>query len=204
MVAVSPSSTSPAPSTPHWWQRRGPSVLVLVVLLAGMGIFTLAAAARVADVLPDVPKDQLGDDTWDNPLGLEKAGAFELAHIPDCAAGAITRIVLWNADSEPYWEVTGPATPMTSFVVGVLPTGFTEVVPYRTPPAGTGLRLVVFPQVGGTAGIRYQAGQLRVGRVVSGTPLSRYTVSGFQTAEVCGQESGGKGSSTTTSSTVPG
>ena len=65
------------------------------------------------------------------------------------------------------------------------------------------LRLVVFPQVGGTAGIRYQAAQLRVGRVVSGKPLSRYTVSGFQTAEVCGQESDGAGSSTTSTS-VPG
>jgi len=178
-------------------------VLVLVVVLAGMGIFTLAAASRVAEVLPEVPKDQLGDDTWDNPLGLEKAGAFQVAHIPDCAAGAITRIVLWDADSEPFWEITGPATPMTSFVVGVLPPGFTEVEPYRVPPAGTVLRLVAFPQVGGTAGIRYQAGQLRVGRVVSGTPLSRYTVSGFQTAEVCGQDSR-SGGSTTTSTSVPG
>ncbi len=203
MVAVSPSSAAPAPPALHWWQRRGPSVLVLLLVLGGMGIFTLAAAARVADVLPDVPKDQLGDDTWDNPLGLEQAGAFQVAHIPDCAAGAITRIVLWDADSEPFWEITGPATPMTSFVVGVLPAGFTEVVPYRAPPSGTVLRLVAFPQLGGTAGIRYQAGQLRVGRVVSGKPLSRYTVSGFQTAEVCGQESSGTGSSTT-STTVPG
>lgn len=193
---------APAQPVPHWWQRRGPSVLVLVVLLAGMGIFTLSAAARVAEVLPEVPKDQLGDDTWDNPVGLEQAGAFQVAHIPDCAAGAITRIVLWDADSEPFWEVTGPPTPMTSFVVGVLPAGFTEVEPYREPPSGTVLRLVVFPQMGGAAGVRYQANQLRSGRVVSGTPLSRYTVSGFQTAEVCGQESGVTGSSTTT--TLPG
>ena len=190
-------SAAASPLTPRWWQRRGPSVLVLVLVLGGMGIFTLAAAGRVAEVLPEVAKDQLGDDTWDNPLGLERAGSFQVAHIPDCAAGAITRIVLWDADSQPFWEVTGPPTPMMSFVVGVLPAGFTEVEPYRTPPPGTVLRLVVFPQVGGTAGIRYQVGQLRVGRVVSGKPLSRYTVSGFQAAQVCGRESGGTGSSTT-------
>jgi hypothetical protein len=172
-------------------------VLVLALVLATMGLFTLAAADRVAEVLPEVPKDQLGDDTWKNPVGLEKSGAFQVAHIPDCAAGAVTRIVLWDADSEPFWEVTGPATPMTSFVVGVLPTGFTEVEPYRVPPPGTVLRLVVFPQMGGAAGIRYQANQLRVGRVVSGTPLSRYTVSGFQTAEVCGSGSDADDSSTT-------
>jgi hypothetical protein len=199
-------SAAPARPTPRWWQRRGPSVLVLLLVLTGTGLFTLAAAGRVAEVLPDVGKDQLGDDRWANPVGIEKSGAFQIAHIPACAAGAITRIVLWDADSEPYWEVTGPATPMTSFVVGVLPIGFTEVEPYREPPPGTVVRLVVFPQMGRAAGIRYQFNQLRVGRVVSGTPLSRYTVSGFQTAEVCGSESDDTNSSTSTptSTTPPG
>ena len=48
------------------------------------------------------------------------------------------------------------------------------------------LRLVVFRKIGGAAGIRYLQGQLPTNRVVSGNPLSRYTISGFQTAKVCG------------------
>lgn len=190
-----------APPARHWWERRGPSALVLVLILGFLGWATWSAAHRVADVLPEVPRDRLGDDTWGSPLGLEQAGNFELAHIPDCAAGSVTRIVLWDANSKPYWEVSGPATPMASFVVGVAPTGFEVGTEYREPPPGEVLRLVAFRKQGAPVGIRYKASQLRVGRVVAGNPLDRFTPQGFQTAAVCGQVSG---LITTTTTTVPG
>ena len=193
---------APVSPTPiHWWQRRGPSFVVFVVVLVGIAVLTISAARHVAAVLPEVPKDRLGDDTWGAPMGMEQAGQFQLAHIPDCAAGAITRIVLWDADSHPYWEVSGPPTPMKSFVVGVAPTGFTVVTAYRQPPPGAVLRLVAFRRLGTPLGIRYRSTQLHLNRVVSGTPLSRFTPSGFQTAVVCGQESSVSDKSTTT--TIP-
>ena len=45
-----------------WWQRRLPSVGVLVVVLAVTGLVTMAVARQVGEVLPDVGKDHLGDD----------------------------------------------------------------------------------------------------------------------------------------------
>lgn len=178
---------SPAlpPDTP-WWQGRTPSLVLLLVVVGGLGLATMAVGSQVFDVLPEVGKDQLGQDLWNDPIGLEDADGIAIAHIPDCASGAVTRIALWDADSKPYWEVAGLATPLTAFFVGVAPSGFTEIAPYVKPPPGTVLRLVVFRKVGGAAGIRYVQGQLRTNRVVSGNPLSRYTISGFQTAKVCG------------------
>lgn len=194
----------PPPSERRWWQRRGPSTAVFVVVLAVVGIITVAVAGEVAGVLPEVGKDQLGGDGWQAPLGLERVEQLQLAHIPNCATGQITGIVLWDADSEPYWEVTGPPTAFPSFVVGVTPNGFTEVTPYRAPRGDEVVRLVVFRRSGGPIGIRYRADQLRVGRVVSGNPLQRFTGSGFQTADVCGDakaigsDDGSTGSTTTT------
>ena len=101
------------------------------------------------------------------------------------AAGAFTRMVLWDPESQPYWEVEGPATPLTSFLVGVAPEGFRTVTEFRDPPRGALLRLVAFRRDGGPVGIRYRATDLRPNRVVSGNPLTRFTIEGFQTAEVC-------------------
>ncbi len=170
----------------RWWQQRGPSVAVFAAVLLVVGIAAVAVGGQVAKVLPDVGKDQLGADGWADPLGLERIDQLQLAHIPDCAAGQVTRIVLWDADSEPYWEVSGPPTAMVSFVVGIAPAGFTEVEPYRAPPADEVVRLVAFRRSGGPVGIRYTAAQIPTGRVVSGNPLRRFTGSGFQAEDVCG------------------
>lgn len=168
-----------------WWHRRFPSLLVFAVVLTAVGLVTMAMAREVADVMPEVGKDHLGGDAWTEPLGIEVKGGVSVARLPDCAAGSVTRIVLWDPDSKPYWEVTGPPTAMAAFYVGVKPPGFSEVTPYTPPPAGTVLRLVAFRQEGEVAGIRYRTTDLRDGRVVSGNPLARYTVAGFQSARVC-------------------
>ena len=186
----------------HWWQRRLPSVATFAAVVAVMGFVTLGVGKRVADVLPDVGKDHLGSDAWEEPLGLHLGGGFQVARIPDCAAGAITRIALWDASSRPYWEVTGSPTPLTSFVVGVAPEGFTEVVRYRDPPPAAVLRLVAWRRDGGPIGIRYRANDLVDNRVVALTPLQRFTISGFQTARVCGDGEGDQ-ATTTTSTTLP-
>jgi hypothetical protein len=125
-----------------------------------------------------------------------------VARIPDCAAGAITRIALWDASSRAYWEVAGPPTPLTSFVVGVAPEGFTEVTRYRDPPPAAVLRLVAWRRDGGPIGIRYRANDLVDNRVVALTPLHRFTISGFQTARVCGERESDV-DTTTTSTTLP-
>ncbi len=177
--------STPTPDAP-WWQRRSPSLLVFVGLLAVLALSAIVLAGQVAEVLPEVPKDRLGVDSWTDPIGVERNSGLQIGRIPDCAAGSVTRIALWDEDSEPYWEVAGPPTPMTAFYVGVLPGGFTEVEPYREPPAGALVRLVVFRRVGGPAGIRYQASQLRTGYVMAGRPLVSYTVEGFQAEPVCG------------------
>jgi len=169
-----------------WWQQRGPSIAVLVGFLTVMGLATLFAVQRVGSALPEVGKDQLGEDNWSAPLGMHLGGGFNVARVPDCAAGAFTRIVLWDPDSQPYWEVTGPPTPLTSFVIGLPPKGFKTVTPYRDPPRGATLRLVAFRRHDGPVGLRYKATDLRTNRVVSLNPLERFTIAGFQSAEVCG------------------
>jgi phosphate transport system substrate-binding protein len=44
---------------------------------------TLPGTAAVANA---VGKDKQGEDPWDDPVGIEKVGVFQVAHIPDCAA----------------------------------------------------------------------------------------------------------------------
>lgn len=173
------------PETLAWWHRRRPSVLVFSVVLAVVAVVTVVMVNRVSGVLPEVARDQLGEDRWNEPLGVGLAGDFQLAYIPACAADPITRIVLWNADSEPYWEVAGQAKPLEVFAVGAAPEGFLEVVPFEEPPPGEVLRLIAFRSVGGSAGIRYRSEDLKEDRVVSGTPLTTYTVDGFKDALVC-------------------
>jgi hypothetical protein len=181
----------------HWWRRRSWSLLVLAVLLLGIGGLAFKAAFDVSEALPEVGRDARGEDPWTDPIGLEKAGAFAIAHLPDCAAGPIVRIALWDESSKPYWEVSGPPQPLTQFVVGVTPEGFTEEVKFRAPPRGAVLRLVVIRRVKGPAGVRYQESDLRSKRVVAMLPLTRFTVEGFQTADVCGQDEDGSVTTTT-------
>ena len=200
MGAVQPSSSS---ADQRWWQQRLPSIGMLILVLVAMTAATVMVGTRVARVLPDVGKDQLGADAWTDPLGIHLAGGFHVARVPDCAAGAFTRIVLWDPYSKPYWEVTGPPTPLTSFLVGVAPEGFTEVVSYRDPPKGAMLRLVAFRKDGGPVGIRYLATDLRPQRIVSMQPLQRFTIEGFQSAKVCGKQTGSSADTGVTTTTVP-
>jgi len=181
------------PDPRHWWGRRLPSLLVLLAVLAVAAVAVLVMTNRATTVLPEVGRDRLGEDNWSEPIGLELANGFQVARVPDCAAGAFTRFVLWNPDSEPYWEVEGPPTPLNTFLVGVAPEGFTTVTPFSDPPSGAVLRLVAFRRDGGAVGIRFQADDLRETRVVSGNPLVRYTVEGFQEAEVCSTGGSGAG-----------
>lgn len=181
----------PEPSgapTVAWWRRRSPSVLMLAAVVAVMIVATMAVTRSVADVLEEVPKDRLGTDPWTATLGVERADPFQLVYLPACAAGSVTRLVLWNEDSEPYWEVSGPPTPMASFVVGGTPTGFTEVVPFTPPPRGAMVRLVAFRRAGDPVGLRYRDVDLVTGRVVATTSLSRFSRDGFMTEEVCGSD----------------
>jgi hypothetical protein len=173
------------PDPAHWWGQRLPSVAILGLVLASTAVAILVMANTATKVLPEVGKDRLGADNWTDPIGLELANGFHVGRVPDCAAGAFTRFVLWNADSEPYWEVVGPATPLNTFLVGVAPEGFTTLTPFEDPPRGEVLRLVAFRRDGGAVGIRYEASELREARVVSGNPLVPYTIDGFQDAEVC-------------------
>jgi hypothetical protein len=163
-------------------------VLVFALVLGAMAVASAALAASVADVLPGIGKDRQGEDPWEDPLGVEKVGVFQLGRIPDCAAAPVERIELWDEDSNPYWEVEGPPTPMASFAVGVTPEGFTELEPYREPPADAVLRLVVVRSVKGVAGVRYQVSDLREGFAVYGPPVGRLEVEDFQTGDLCGGE----------------
>lgn len=189
---------------PSWWHRRWPSALVFAGVLLVMGIGSIVLWSDVKGVLPDVGKDKQGEDPWNDPVGVEKVGVFQVAHIPDCAAAPVVRIALWDEASKPYWEVSGPPTPMESFAIGATPEGFVEDHAFEKPPAGATLRLVVFRKVKGVAGVRYVETDLRTGYVVSGTPTSRYSVSGFKTGKMCGAEEGdGEPTTTSTSTTVP-
>lgn len=159
--------------------------MIFLLVLAVISVLAAITARQVTGVLPEVARDQLGEDRWAEPLGVEPAGDFTVGHVPDCAAGPITRIVLWDADSKPYWEVAGPAKPLTDFVVGVTPEGFLPVVPFEEPPSGAVLRLIAFRSIGGAAGIRYTGLDLKPGRVISGKPITSYTLDGFKNALVC-------------------
>lgn len=178
---------------------------MFAAVLGVMAIASLSLWSDLNGVLPDVGKDKQGEDPWNDPVGVEKVGVFQVVHIPDCAAAPVVRIALWNEKSEPYWEVAGPATPMESFAIGATPEGFEELHKLTKPPAGATLRLVVFRKVKGVAGVRFQDTDLRTGYVVSGTPISRYEVDKFQTGSVCGDEDEeGDGGSTTSTTLPPG
>lgn len=179
-------------------------MLVFAVVLSVLAVVTVAMVNRVGGVLPEVPRDQLGQDRWNEPLGIALLGEFEVAYVPACAADPITRIVLWNADSEPYWEVAGPSTPLEAFIVGATPEGFAEVVPFEEPPPGEVLRLIAFRSVGGSAGIRYRSEDLKEERVRSGTPLTTYTIDGFKDALVCSDSATDRLLSDGSETTAPG
>jgi hypothetical protein len=187
-----------SPPRPPWWHRRWPSALVFGGVLLVMAVASVSLWSDLGDVLPDIGKDKQGEDPWNDPIGVEKVGGFQVAHIPDCAAAPVVRIALWNEASEPYWEVSGPATPMESFAIGATPEGFTEDQAYTKPPAGAVLRLVVFRKVKGVAGVRFQESDLRSGYVASGLPLSRYEVADFKVGELCGDEEGDDADGSTT------
>ena len=133
--------STPSTPRPPWWHRRLPSTVVFLVVLGVMSLAAVALWADVGEVLPDVAKDNQGEDPWTDPVGVEKVAGFEVVRIPDCAAAPVVRIALWNEASEPYWEVSGPATPMDSVAIGATPEGFTEVKAFTKPPEGAVLRL---------------------------------------------------------------
>jgi hypothetical protein len=194
--------STPSTPRPPWWHRRLPSTVVFLVVLGVMSLAAVALWADVGEVLPDVGKDNQGEDPWNDPVGVEKVAGFEVVRIPDCAAAPVVRIALWNEASEPYWEVSGPATPMDSFAIGATPEGFTEVKAFTKPPEGAVLRLVVFRKVKGVAGVRYQESDLRRGYVASGLPISRYGESDFMTGDVCGDDGASSSTTSAPSTTV--
>lgn len=171
-------------------------------ILAGVTFAGAKLALQVKDVLPEVGRDAQGDDPWTDPVGVEAAGPFQVVHIPDCAAGPVTRIILMDERSNPYWRVSGPPAALNTFVVGVTPKGFTVDVPFRKPANKAVLRLVVIRKVKGAAGVRYTARDLREKRVVSMLPLTRFTVAGFQTADVCGKATKDGKDTATTATTI--
>ena len=178
---------------------------MLVALLLVVGLVTAALADDVADVIPQVGKDDQGEDPWTDPVGVEKAGPYRLVHIPDCAQAPIEKIVLWDEDSRPYWEVEGPPASLATFVIGVTPPGFEVVVPFREPPPGVILRVGVVRSARGMAGVRYRESDLRTGFSVTGNPVVRYKTENFTKGGVCGEDgtegSGGVGTSSTTTPT---
>lgn len=181
-----PTGTSTA-----WWRRRSPSTLVLLGVVAVMALAAMLVGRSLADVLDDVPKDRLGTDPWEATLGVEGQFPFQVAYIPECAAGSVTRLVLWDADSNPIWEVSGPPTPLTSFTVGGTPDGFEVTKSYEQPEGNEVLRLVAFRRVGEPIGLRYRTVDVVNGRVIAMAPLRRFSVEGFQGAEVCGSAASG-------------
>lgn len=198
-----PSTQKPRGPRPPWHHRAGPSVLLLLGVLVVVGLVTLALADDVAGVIPQVGKDAQGEDPWTDPVAVEKAGPYQIVHIPDCALAPVERIVLWDEDSKPYWEVSGPAASLSAFVIGATPPGFAVDVPFDEPPADAVLRIGVFRTTRGAAGVRYRASDLRTGyavSVVSGNDLSRYEPERFTKGDVCGADGeDGAASSTTTS-----
>lgn len=188
----------------HWWHRRGPSLLVFAAVLATFAVIGVVLAVRLTTVLPTVGEDLQGADPWTDPVGVELAGPFQVAHIPDCAMAPVAKIVLWDEDNQPLWEVSGPAQPLQSFAVGATPEGFKVDTPFTDPQPGSVLRLVVIRQSEGPAGIRYQVADLRAGRVVALRTLSRFTVDGFRTADVCSSAAGAPTDGSTSSTTLLG
>ena len=191
-------------SSVPWWRRRTPSVLVFCGVIAVIALTSIWLWSRASDVLPEVGKDRQGDDPWEDPVGIELIEDLQVARIPDCAAAPVVRIELWDEQSEPYWSVSGPATPMGSFAIGFTPEGFTEDIPYEAPEPDAVQRLVVVRSVKGVAGIRYQDENRKQGTLVAGDPLVRYNAEAWVTASVCDDTEDGDSTDTTTATTLPG
>jgi hypothetical protein len=186
-----------------WYRQAKWSTVTLVAVIVVLSGGGALLARSVSNALPVVGRDKLGEDPWVDPIGVEKAGPFEVAHVPDCAAGLIVRIVLWDNESNPYWQVSGPPTAMPTFVVGVTPPGWTVDVPFTAPRRGAVVRLVIIRTVKGAAGVRYTSTNVVSKRVVSMLPLSRFTIAGYQTADVCGTGGKAKKAGDAGTTTVP-
>jgi hypothetical protein len=186
-----------------WYRQAKWSALSLVALIVVLSVVGVFVVHSVSSALPVVGRDKLGEDPWVDPIGVEKAGPFQVAHVPDCAAGPIVRIMLWDNESNPYWQVSGPPTAMPTFVVGATPPGWTVNVPYTAPRRGSILRLVIIRTVKGAAGVRFTDTDVVAKRVVSMLPLSRFTIGGYQTADVCGTGGKAKKSGDAVTTTVP-
>jgi hypothetical protein len=143
---------------------------------------------QVSAVVPEVGQDEQGVDPWLDPIGVEKVGPFQVAHIPDCAAAPVVRIELWDEESNPYWRVVGPPTPMASFAIGAVPEGFLEELAYEAPPPDAVQRLVVVRKVKGVAGVRFRESDLRTAYVATGQPIVRYPLEDFRTGSVCADD----------------
>ena len=50
-----------------------------------MAVASLVLWKDIGDVLPGVGKDKQGEDPWNDPVGVELVGGFQVVHIPDCA-----------------------------------------------------------------------------------------------------------------------
>lgn len=177
-----------------WWRRPAPSLGVLALLLLVIAGLILIMGGRVGEAIPDVGRDDAGIDTWTDPLAVEEVQEdLVMGIIPDCAAGPVSRIVLWDAASEPLWEVAGTPRPVPQFFVGYPVEGFETLVEYREPADDETVRLVVFPRLGPPIGLRYRGADLAEGRVMSGSPLRTYSRDGWKSAGVCaGGGSGGE------------
>jgi hypothetical protein len=171
-----------------WWERRAPSSLVFVVVLAFAGLLTLALGVRLRGSLSDVGRDRAGLDPWTDPVGIEKTkSGFLIAHLPGCAQAPVVRIILWDNNSQPIWEVAGPQLPLQSFVLGAPPKGFHTVHPLRRPGRDELVRIVVVRRLMGVAGGRFKQSNLRSGKVVTLDAEKQhvYTVDGFKGLDLC-------------------
>ena len=114
-------------------------------------------------------------------------GGVLVGRAPDCAAAPVTRITIWDQDSKPIWDVTGPPTALPAFIVGAAPNGFRVVTPYEKPADDAVVRLIVNRQRLGVAGVRYAADDLGRGKVTTYYEGAYHTFSrsGFQGADVC-------------------
>lgn len=181
---------------PRWWRRPGPSLLVLLGVVVVVAAAVVSIGGRVADTLPEVGRDDTGSDTWRAPLAVQELNEeVVLGVVPDCAAGPITRIVLWDPESEPYWEVSGPARPVQDFFVGFPIEGFSTDVEFRRPPDDELVRLIVFRRVGSPAGVRFRYSDIANGRLMGGSPLRSYTRDGWLSEAECTGPGGGTGDS---------
>ena len=187
-----------------WYRQAKWSVLTVLGLVVVLAVIGVLLARSLSGALPVVGRDKLGEDPWADPIGVERAGPFQVAHVPDCAAGPIVRIMLWDNESTPYWQVSGPPTAMPNFPVGATPPGWTVDVPYTAPPRGAVVRLVIIRTVKGAAGVRYTDTDVVSKRVVSMLPLTRFTLAGYQTADVCGTAGKAKKAGDQVTTTIPG